>query len=128
MFGFRQRHPFPELTTMDALDEAIAASQSGPVLIYKHSLTCGTSAFALEQLKMLAKQEPELRIHYLPVQTAREVSDEIERRFRLRHESPQVILVDRGEVRWHASHWGVTAGKVRKALSTAARSTRSTES
>lgn len=116
VFRLRFRHDFPELLTLDALDDVLASAATAPVLIYKHSLTCGTSAVALEQLTQLAASAIAAPIHLVPVQKARAVSNAIAERLALRHESPQLILIDRGVVRWHASHFGVTAGKARAAL------------
>jgi bacillithiol system protein YtxJ len=116
MFGLRRRHAFPELLTLESLDRILDSTESTPVLIYKHSVTCGASALALEQLTRLASSDVSLPIHLVPVQKARAVSDAIAERLNLRHESPQLILVDRGAVRWHASHFDVTADRTRDAL------------
>ena len=37
---------FLPLSTLHDLDDALAASMAGPVLLFKHSPTCGTSAMA----------------------------------------------------------------------------------
>ena len=42
--------------------------------------------------------------------------DEIEQKTGIRHESPQVIVLDKGNVVWNASHWKVTAQAVAKAV------------
>ena len=116
MFRFRFRHDFPELLTLEELDDVLARAATARVLIYKHSLTCGTSAVALEQLTQLAASEPGTPIYLVPVQKARAVSNAVADRLALRHESPQLILIDHGVVRWHASHFGVTADRARAAL------------
>jgi bacillithiol system protein YtxJ len=59
-------------------------------------------------------------IYLLRIQAARAVSDEIERRLRVRHESPQVLLIQDGQVVWSASHFRVTAAAVLAALEAAA--------
>jgi bacillithiol system protein YtxJ len=112
----RWRHDFPELLTLDDLDRVMASTETQPVLLYKHSLTCGTSAFALEQLTQLEQSDVPVPIHLVPVQTARAVSDAIAERLTLRHESPQLILVDHGAVSWHTSHLCVNVDKAREAL------------
>jgi bacillithiol system protein YtxJ len=43
------------------------------------------------------------------VQQARDVSDEIERRFGIQHETPQVLVVQGDKVLWTASHYAVKA-------------------
>ncbi|HEY8416227.1 MAG TPA: monothiol bacilliredoxin BrxC family protein [Thermaerobacter sp.] len=38
------------------------------------------------------------------------------RRLGVRHQSPQALLVQRGAVRWHASHWDITEQSLAAAL------------
>jgi bacillithiol system protein YtxJ len=44
------------------------------------------------------------------------VSNAVADRFRIRHESPQIVLVEDGAVRWHRSHWHVNGREVQQAL------------
>ena len=105
------------LSTTDDLDAALAASAARPVLIFKHSATCGTSAMAAEEIGDLVAGAPlEADVYLLRIQAARAVSDEIARRLRVRHESPQVLLIQGGQVVWSASHFRVTAAAVLAAL------------
>jgi len=53
------------------------------------------------------------------VQHARPVSDEIEKRWSLPHETPQVLIVREGKVVWDASHFNVKAADVEKAVANA---------
>ncbi len=106
-----------ELKTPDDLDRLVEVSSTEPVLIYKHSLTCGTSSMALEEIKDLLAGPPlGAHVGLVLVQSARLLSNEVSSRFGLRHESPQVILVRDGRVVWHASHFRVTAAAIKDAL------------
>jgi bacillithiol system protein YtxJ len=97
------------------LNQAIAASHERPIVFFKHSTTCGISAEAYEQ--MVDAVDPETSAWYLiEVRTDRPVSSAIARRFGVRHESPQVLVVGGERVRWHASHHRVTASGVRAAI------------
>ncbi len=107
------------MDTLDDLERVLALSDAGPVLLYKHSLTCGSSAYAFEEVSALA-QRSTLPVAIALVQTARAVSDEVARRFGVRHESPQVLLVQGGRVLWHTSHAGVTADRILQVLTTVA--------
>ena len=105
------------LSTIEDLDAAIAASASRPVLIFKHSATCGTSAMAAEEIDDLAAAAPlPADIYVLRIQSARALSNEIERRFRVRHESPQILLIRDGTVVWSATHYRVTAAAIAAAV------------
>jgi bacillithiol system protein YtxJ len=106
-----------ELQTTDDLDRLVDASRAEPVLIYKHSLTCGTSGMALEEIRDLLAGPPlRARVGLVLVQSARVVSTLIASRFGVRHESPQELLVRDGQVIWHASHFRVTAEAITRAL------------
>ena len=105
-----------DIGTVTQLEELLI-STDGPLLLYKHSTTCGRSAFAYEEvLDVLSELESRVRVALIRVQTARVVSNEIARRFGIRHESPQVILLWDGKPVWRASHYGVTAEGIRAAL------------
>lgn len=106
---------FKRLTTEDQLEQAIAASHHRPLVLFKHSATCGISAAAYEQ--MIDVVDTAAGEWYLiDVRSDRPVSNAIAKRFGVRHESPQVLVVDRERVRWHASHYRVTASAVRSAV------------
>lgn len=107
-------HP---LETLDALDAALVQSAQRPAVIFKHSLTCGTSAMAMEEIQdLVSRGDVDADIHLVRIQQAREVSRAIEQRLGVRHESPQVLLVIDGKVVWHASHFRVMAAAVLAAL------------
>jgi len=106
-----------ELATLADLDAALAASAFRPILIFKHSATCGTSAMAYEEVDdLLADSTPAADLFMVRVQGARDVSRAIADRLGIRHESPQVLLVSGGRVLWHASHFRVTARSIAAAL------------
>jgi bacillithiol system protein YtxJ len=100
-----------------ALEAALLASQQRPVLLFKHSATCGISAQAHESLsEWIAGQSDPPPVYVIEVRTHRPLSMAVAERFGIRHESPQVLLVDRGAVVWHASHFHVNAREVAAAL------------
>lgn len=107
-----------ELTTIADLDKALAESQIGTVLLFKHSATCDISAAAWEEFLDFLRDNkenpsaPPLHSYFLVVQTARPVSDAIESRFGIRHESPQAILLHNGQPVWHDSHRRLTTQKL----------------
>jgi len=111
-----------QLTTADELEAALQSP--GPILIFKHSPTCGISAQAMEEVEeFLAGPALGAPVFYVLVGEGRAVSNAIATRFNIRHQSPQVFLVDRGVVLWHASHFRVTAGEIRSALERSAQPT-----
>lgn len=66
-------------------------------------------------LGKLASQEG-LTLELVDVLSQRPLSQAIEAQFGVRHESPQILIIEDGEVLWHASHRGVAPERVRAAL------------
>ncbi len=126
----------PDLTSLEHVDELhrlIEESQSRPVLLFKHSYTCGTSMEALDELVAhLNDRGPERSAPHddrsgphesrppqyamVTVQTHRAVSNAVAQRLGVRHETPQALLIRDGRVVWSASHFRVTAAAVEDAI------------
>lgn len=105
------------LTAPEQLDTLLLESSHRPLLLFKHSQTCGTSAQALDELaEYLEQADAGGRYAVVTVQTHRAVSNAVAERFGVRHETPQALLVMDGRVVWHASHYGVTAHAIAKAI------------
>lgn len=108
-------HP---LTTPEQFEEILASSYSRPVIVFKHSFTCGTSAQAHEDLAdYLSTQGPFGDAEwYLVDVRAQALARLLADRLGIRHESPQILLIVSGQVRWHASHYRVTGAAIHAAL------------
>ena len=101
-----------------ALEAAIAESRERPVVIFKHSRTCGISCEAFDELHAhLADAQADASYHLITVQSHRRVSDEAEVRLGVRHQTPQVILLKDGVPVWNASHFRITATELSRVLS-----------
>jgi len=106
--------PFVEIVTVEALDQFLAGANGSAAVLFKHSNTCGVSARAYDEMSKL--REP---VGLITVQKARAVSDEIEKRWNVYHESPQVLIIRDGKAVWDASHSQVKAQQVESALEVA---------
>jgi bacillithiol system protein YtxJ len=110
----------PKLTPVHHLDELerlLADSGDRPLLLFKHSFTCGVSAEALDELvNHLNGEADEARYAMVTVQTHRDVSNAVAARLGIRHETPQAILIRDGRAIWSASHFRVNAAEIQKAL------------
>ena len=102
---------FVELPDIDSLDRFLAQSNGAPAIVFKHSNSCGISAGAYEEIAGLAGQ-----VGLVTVQTARDVSNEIEARTGIDHQTPQVFIIRDGKVIWTASHGRISAASVEAAL------------
>ncbi len=106
----------PLLTIAD-LDAALDAAGDAPILLFKHSETCGLSLQAHEEVQaLLADPAWDVPVYLISVQAARPVSNEIAERLGVRHKSPQALLVMGGTVRWHTSHLAITVPAVHAAV------------
>jgi len=110
----------PNLTPVQRLDELermIAESENHPLLLFKHSYSCGISAEALDELVEHLNAPPTaVRYAIVTVQTHRDISNAVAARLGIRHETPQAILVRGGKAIWSASHFRVNAASIDKAL------------
>src|SRR5688572_4385839 len=108
------------LRNADHLDELLASSHEQPLLLFKHSRSCGTSFEALEEIVAhQAVRAHDVLCAMLTVQHDRGLSNAIAQRFNVRHETPQAILVRGGQVVWTASHFRINGRALDQALAMA---------
>jgi bacillithiol system protein YtxJ len=105
---------FITLDTEEKLNELFEKSNETPVVLFKHSLTCPISTDACNQMAIV-----EGDVNIVIVQTSRPVSNEIESRTTIRHQSPQMIVLRNGEPIFNASHYDITADKLEGILKNA---------
>ncbi len=111
-------HNIWELERLDDVETLIAESSVRPVLLLKHSYTCGTSAQALDELHAHLVEHGSASVLFalVTVQTHRPISAAIAALFGIRHETPQALLIRHGTAVWHASHFRVTSDAIAAAL------------
>jgi bacillithiol system protein YtxJ len=102
---------FKTVADDEALEQLFAHSHEGPVVLFKHSNTCPISAMAYSRMKPLGEG-----VSLIVVQKSRELSRSVETRTGVRHESPQVLVLRRGQPVWAASHFDITAEAVQQAV------------
>ncbi|UOQ72906.1 bacillithiol system redox-active protein YtxJ [Hymenobacter cellulosilyticus] len=108
--------PWQPLTEAEQLTDIVRESHEHPVLIFKHSTSCSISAAAKSKLE---RQWPDANlanasIYYLDLLRYRPISAEIANKFGVRHESPQLLLIQDGECRFDASHMSIRLSDVRE--------------
>ncbi len=110
----------PDLMTLEGvadLDRALAESAKRPLLLFKHSYSCGVSAEALDELMAhLDQHSHDVRFALITVQTQRDASNAVTTRLGIRHETPQALLIRDGRVIWSASHFRVTSAAIDQAI------------
>jgi bacillithiol system protein YtxJ len=105
---------FVNLDTIQKLDELFEKSKETPIVLFKHSITCPISTDASTEMSIVNAD-----VNLVIVQVSRQISNEIESRTNLRHESPQAIILKNGEPIFYASHYKITADAIEGALKNA---------
>ena len=108
---------FIGLDSIDELERLIAESDQRLIVVFKHSVTCGISAVAYDELRALVSDAPSAaKYAIVTVQTHRDVSNAVSTRFDVRHETPQALLIHKGCVVWEGSHFRLTAETLQTAI------------
>jgi len=96
------------LTDESQIEEIINLSNQKPVLIFKHSTSCGISSMVLKRFEnKLNKNEGDFYYYYLDLLQYRNISNYVSKKFHVYHQSPQLLVIKNGEVLHHNSHYGI---------------------
>jgi bacillithiol system protein YtxJ len=104
--------PLPDTVALDGL---LARSNDAPVLLFLHDPYCPISRRAWGEMQRLA-EGPLTNAYLVNVSRQHDLSDAIEARTGVRHESPQALVLRGGKSVWDASHFSITAEEVGAAL------------
>lgn len=109
-----------ELLTTKDIDSMLEQSNQSPILVLKHSTSCPISAHAYKAFSsFIEQQNPEgkgLNVAYVKVIESRPASLYLAEKIELRHQSPQIILIEQGKVVWHESHWQITVEQLNSVM------------
>ena len=96
-----------EIKDLDQLKTIRDLSYSQPQVIFKHSTRCSVSSMAKSRLER--NQAPDgVDFYFLDLIKYRPISDMVAEQFKVWHESPQLILIEKGECVYDESHTGIT--------------------
>lgn len=104
-----------ELKSLDDLKEAERMSFDKPVVLFKHSVTCGISAGAFDRLESW-EASANYGFYYLDLKAHRDVSNEIAARYGIIHQSPQVIVLRNGQAVFNTSHHAIQHDAMQRAI------------
>ncbi|MDQ3192889.1 MAG: bacillithiol system redox-active protein YtxJ [Bacteroidota bacterium] len=93
-----------ELVSTETLDEIVEVSQKQTVAIFKHSTRCIISSRVLKRFEQNYDLNNQVKMYFLDLLKHRDISNQIASRFMVHHESPQLIVIKKGKVIYHASH------------------------
>lgn len=103
--------PTPLVTITD-IEQVLCASEQHPVVVFKHSMTCPISAGARRRILAL-DHDNDPPLFEVVVQRHRDVSAALAEQLNVRHESPQVLVIQDRSVIYHTSHGAIDAETVR---------------
>jgi bacillithiol system protein YtxJ len=105
---------FVNIDSTEKLNDLFEKSKETPVVLFKHSITCPISTDASTQMSIVNAD-----VNLVVVQTSRSISNEIETRTNIQHQSPQIIILKDGKPVFNASHYKITADAIEGALKNA---------
>jgi bacillithiol system protein YtxJ len=103
------------LEQLIALEEIDKASFTHPILIFKHSTRCSISDVAKARLD----KEDNLNgvdFYYLDLIKYRDISNALAEKYNVHHESPQILLINKGECVYDESHIGITMAEIKEQI------------
>ena len=105
------------LTEVSQLNDIEDASQTKPVVIFKHSTRCGISRMVFNQFEANADiDDNAVELYYLDLLSYRGISDQIAERFQVVHQSPQMLVIKNGQIVYHSSHSAVVPSTINQIL------------
>lgn len=110
--------PWQPLTQSEQLTGIVQESFEQPIIIFKHSTTCSISAAAKAKIERQWADAglDATKLYYLDLLRFRPISNEIAEKFGIRHESPQLLVIQNGECRHDASHMSIRLSDVKQVV------------
>jgi bacillithiol system protein YtxJ len=99
------------LTDMAQLDSINKNSFDTPQVIFKHSTRCSISSMALNRLES-STPPTGVDFYLLDLLQHRNISAAIAEKFKVHHESPQVLVIINGECTYDESHMGISMDEI----------------
>lgn len=94
------------------IEEIKINSSDKPQLIFKHSSRCSISSMARNRLDK--NEFPEgIDFYFLDIINHRNISNKIASDFQVHHESPQILLINKGTCVYNESHSGIQMDEIK---------------
>lgn len=107
------------LRSIEDWSRMLESSKMEPILVFKHSTTCGISFHVLAEVNEFLSKYRKVPFGIVHVAEDRSLSNMIADHTGIRHESPQVIAIRNERPIWHASHWSIDFKEIERLLPTA---------
>lgn len=106
------------ISSLNQLNQVLINTQqkdSECALFFKHSPRCGISSMVLRRFES-AWDISNVNVFMVNVLSQRDASNELAQQFRIRHESPQILLIKNGKLLYTASHGDISAVDIKALL------------
>ena len=102
---------------LEAIDEL---SKSNPVLIFKHSTRCGISMGVYADFEETFRDgiPDNMEVFYLDILMHRNISNTIAEIYKVRHESPQVLIIQNGRCIMNKAHFAINFDELKNFILT----------
>jgi bacillithiol system protein YtxJ len=105
------------LTSVGDLENAISASDLGTVVLFKHSTRCAVSRMALKMFEQGWDESlSDVSAYYLDLLENRPVSAAIAEKLDIEHQSPQMLILQNGQVVHHSNHHAIDVNTLKNYL------------
>jgi bacillithiol system protein YtxJ len=106
-----------KLKAFDQLAEIKKESSEKNILIFKHSSRCNISRASLDRLerKWNDQEMEHVKPYFLDLLNHRDISMSIAEQFRVEHESPQILLIKKGQSVFDQSHFSIDYDQIKAA-------------
>lgn len=100
------------------LEELKELSRSKLCLVFKYSTSCPSSSVALDRLERNWNLEEmsDVQPYFLDLISYRSISNKVAEQFKVRHESPQILLIENGSSVFDTSHFMINYTNIRDAV------------
>jgi len=108
-----------DLTSAEQLEILNTQSFDRPVLIFKHSTRCSISGIAFNRLNIksvVPSLAERLHCYFLDLLKYPALSQEIAHRYKVFHESPQLLLIKDGQCIYESSHLDISVSELEEQL------------
>lgn len=105
-----------QLTQSTQVEDIIAISEQKPVIIFKNSNRCYISKFALRNFEGSFTNPTESPCYMVDVVGDRLISIELADRFKVHHESPQLLIISKGQAAFNTSHESIDGKETEKLM------------
>ena len=102
--------------TIKDIEQVIRESEGKRVLVFKHSSTCPISASAKRQVDSFLEKNHGIPAYLLVVQKERPLSNELEKRLEVVHESPQLLILKDGRAEVVLNHYEISQETIAKGV------------